>query len=149
AAARCAAALTSVLPGEMFRSHLLPAARRAVPRLSRGRTGQRSAGREPQLERPMVPTNASAARAHARSGPRTQLSIPPPLVARTVAAEMRAAPVHLLPALLSAVVHRFEQPFLQPIYDLESEAMAQGRAAPIGDAAFVVCPHVGAGSSRP
>jgi 2-polyprenyl-6-methoxyphenol hydroxylase-like FAD-dependent oxidoreductase len=40
------------------------------------------------------------------------------------------------------------QPFLQPIYDLESQKMAFGRAAIIGDAAFVARPHVGAGVAK-
>jgi 2-polyprenyl-6-methoxyphenol hydroxylase-like FAD-dependent oxidoreductase len=40
------------------------------------------------------------------------------------------------------------QPFLQPIYDLESPHMALGRVALIGDAAFVARPHVGAGVSK-
>src|SRR5258706_208057 len=74
-----------------------------------------------------------------------ELSIPPPLIARSFVAEMRAAAERLLPAQLRAVVRLIEQPFLQPIYDLESTAMAFGRAALIGDAAFVVRPHVGAG----
>jgi 2-polyprenyl-6-methoxyphenol hydroxylase-like FAD-dependent oxidoreductase len=79
------------------------------------------------------------------SGHTHELSIPPPLVARSVVAEMRAVAERLLPAQFRAVVRRIEQPFLQPIYDLESEAIAFGRAALIGDAAFVVRPHVGAG----
>ena len=37
------------------------------------------------------------------------------------------------------------QPFLQPIYDLQSPRMGVGRVALVGDAAFVVRPHVGAG----
>jgi 2-polyprenyl-6-methoxyphenol hydroxylase-like FAD-dependent oxidoreductase len=45
-------------------------------------------------------------------------------------------------------VGRIEQPFLQPIYDLESPRLAFGRAALIGDAAFVVRPHVGAGIAK-
>jgi 2-polyprenyl-6-methoxyphenol hydroxylase-like FAD-dependent oxidoreductase len=74
-----------------------------------------------------------------------ELSIPPPLIARSVVAEMREAAERLLPPQMLAVLRLVEQPFLQPIYDLESEAMALGRAALIGDAAFVVRPHVGAG----
>jgi len=74
-----------------------------------------------------------------------ELSIPPPLIARAVVSEMRDAARRLLPAHLYAAVERMEQPFLQPIYDLESTAMAFGRVALIGDAAFVVRPHVGAG----
>ena len=79
------------------------------------------------------------------SGHTHELSIPPPLVARSVVAEMREAAERLLPEPFRAVVRHIEQPFLQPIYDLESTGVAFGRAALIGDAAFVVRPHVGAG----
>ncbi len=40
------------------------------------------------------------------------------------------------------------QPFLQPIYDLEVPAMAFGRVALLGDAAFVARPHIGAGVAK-
>ncbi len=46
---------------------------------------------------------------------------------------------------MCAALARIDQPFLQPIYDLESPSMAFGRVALMGDAAFVVRPHVGAG----
>jgi 2-polyprenyl-6-methoxyphenol hydroxylase-like FAD-dependent oxidoreductase len=58
---------------------------------------------------------------------------------------MRAAADRLLPPQFRAVMRAVPQPFLQPIYDLESDAMACGRAALVGDAAFVVRPHVGGG----
>src|SRR5262249_61113309 len=38
--------------------------------------------------------------------------------------------------------------FFQPIFDLESPALAFGRVALIGNAAFVVRPHVGAGATK-
>ena len=79
------------------------------------------------------------------TGKRHDLSIPPPLIARGVIAEMRDAVQRLLPPQFRAAMDHAEQPFLQPIYDLESTAMAIGRVALAGDAAFVVRPHVGAG----
>jgi len=82
------------------------------------------------------------------SGHTHAVSIPPPLIARSVIAEMRQAADRLLPAVLSNAVRRIEQPFLQPIYDLESPQLTLGRAALIGDAAFVVRPHVGAGIAK-
>jgi 2-polyprenyl-6-methoxyphenol hydroxylase-like FAD-dependent oxidoreductase len=74
-----------------------------------------------------------------------ELSIPPPLVARRVVREMRAAADHLLPPQFRAVMRLMGRPFLQPIYDLESARIAFGRVALIGDAAFVIRPHVGGG----
>ena len=82
------------------------------------------------------------------SGHTHELSIPPPLVARSVVAEMREAAERLLPEPSRAVVRRIEQPFLQPIYDLEVPRMAFGRVALLGDAAFVARPHVGAGVAK-
>jgi 2-polyprenyl-6-methoxyphenol hydroxylase-like FAD-dependent oxidoreductase len=79
------------------------------------------------------------------TGKRHELSIPPPLIARGVIAEMRDAVARLLPPQFRAAMDKAQQPFLQPIYDLESIAMVMGRVALAGDAAFVVRPHVGAG----
>ena len=79
------------------------------------------------------------------SGYTHELSIPPPLIARSVIAEMRVAAERLLPPQFRTVMRGLEQPFLQPIYDLESSAMAFGRVALAGDAAFVIRPHVGGG----
>jgi 2-polyprenyl-6-methoxyphenol hydroxylase-like FAD-dependent oxidoreductase len=79
------------------------------------------------------------------TGYRHEMSIPPPLVARAVIAEMYDAAARLLPPQMLAAVHKLKLPFLQPIYDLESDHIAFGRVALMGDAAFVVRPHVGAG----
>jgi 2-polyprenyl-6-methoxyphenol hydroxylase-like FAD-dependent oxidoreductase len=46
------------------------------------------------------------------------------------------------------VVEKTEQPFYQPIYDLESERLAFGRIALLGDAAFVARPHCGMGVTK-
>ncbi len=78
-------------------------------------------------------------------GTRHELSIPPPLVARRVVREMRTAADRLLPPQFRTVMRMMGRPFLQPIYDLESARIAFGRVALIGDAAFVVRPHVGGG----
>lgn len=76
------------------------------------------------------------------------VSIPPPLIARGTIAEMRAASERLLAPQFRDLVRVAEQPFLQPIYDLESPRMAFSRVALIGDAAFVARPHVGAGVAK-
>lgn len=72
-------------------------------------------------------------------------SIPPPLVRGQVREEMRtAAALHLAPQFRE-VIAMSPQPFLQPIYDLESRRLAAGPVAIIGDAAFLARPHVAAG----
>jgi 2-polyprenyl-6-methoxyphenol hydroxylase-like FAD-dependent oxidoreductase len=77
-----------------------------------------------------------------------EVSIPPPLVSRAVVGEMRDAAERLLPPQFRAALRLIEQPFLQPIYDLESPQMAFGRVALVGDAAFVIRPHVGGGIAK-
>src|SRR4051812_2318663 len=76
------------------------------------------------------------------------LSIPPPLIARDVVATMRKAAREVLAPQFNQMVSLCEQPFLQPIYDLEVPRMAFGRVAILGDAAFVARPHVGAGVAK-
>ena len=58
---------------------------------------------------------------------------------------MRTDAERLLPPQFREAVRLIDQPFFQPIYDFETPQMAVGRVCLIGDAAFVVRPHVGAG----
>ncbi|WP_375460636.1 FAD binding domain-containing protein [uncultured Enterovirga sp.] len=82
------------------------------------------------------------------AGHRHEMSIPPPLIAEAVVAEMRAHAEEVFAPQFREIIRLTEQPFLQPIYDLESPRMAFGRVALIGDAAFVARPHVGAGTAK-
>jgi len=76
------------------------------------------------------------------------LSIPPPLIRAQVIAAMKDAAERLLAPQFRAVVRLIGEPILQPIYDLAAPQMAFGRVALIGDAAFLIRPHVGAGVSK-
>jgi 2-polyprenyl-6-methoxyphenol hydroxylase-like FAD-dependent oxidoreductase len=76
------------------------------------------------------------------------LSIPPPLIASGSVAEMRSHGERVLAPQFQELLRVTEQPFLQPIYDLESTRMAFSRVALIGDAAFVARPHVGGGVAK-
>ncbi len=82
------------------------------------------------------------------SGVTHSISIPPPLIRREAIAAMRAAAERLLPPQFRAIVALIDEPILQPIYDLASPQLAFGRAAIVGDAAFVARPHVAAGVSK-
>jgi len=82
------------------------------------------------------------------SGRTHVLSIPPPLIARGVVGEMREAAARVLAPQFNAIIGLCEQPFVQPIYDLEVPRMALGRVALVGDAAFVARPHIGAGVAK-
>ena len=74
--------------------------------------------------------------------------IPPQQVSwRQIAAARAAARQHLAPQF-AEVLEKTAVPFLQPIYDLASPTLAHGRAALLGDAAFVARPHVGMGVAK-
>ena len=97
----------------------------------------------PADEATKLPWMLTDASGHTHDG-----SIPPPLIRPEVIAEMREAAARLLPPQLQEVMLLPQQPFLQPIYDLETPRMAFGRVAIVGDAAFVARPHVGAGVAK-
>lgn len=78
------------------------------------------------------------------SGQRHEL-IPPPLIRKVHIEALREAGARDLPPTFAEVVLRADRHLLQPIYDVQSENIAFGHAALIGDAAFVARPHVGVG----
>ncbi len=82
------------------------------------------------------------------AGRRHDMSIPPPLIRAEILAEMRRAAEELLCPQFAEAVRHARQPFFQAIFDLESEKIAFGRVALLGDAAFVARPHVGMGVTK-
>jgi 2-polyprenyl-6-methoxyphenol hydroxylase-like FAD-dependent oxidoreductase len=66
---------------------------------------------------------------------------------RAIAAMRQAARERLAPQF-AEIVEKTAVPFLQPIFDLGSPALAHGRVALLGDAAFVARPHVGMGVTK-
>ncbi len=73
--------------------------------------------------------------------------IPPPLIRNDVIARVKADAKALLAPQIAEIFVRTD-PFVQPIFDLESPALVFGRVALVGDAAFVARPHVGAGATK-
>ena len=76
------------------------------------------------------------------------VSIPPPLIRSDHVAEMKAHAQDVLPPQIVAVVHGVAQPLLQAITDMESDQLAFGRVAIMGDAAFIARPHSAAGVTK-
>ena len=76
------------------------------------------------------------------------LSIPPPLIRADHIARLRGDAQRLLAPQFAAWVEATKAPFLQPIYDFESERLGFGRVALVGDAAFQARPHIGAGVTK-
>ena len=84
------------------------------------------------------------------TGRRHGSAIPPPLIRPDVIAAIKATARALIAPQIAEIFCRAE-PFFQPIFDLESSAIAFGhppRVALLGDAAFVARPHVGAGVTK-
>src|SRR3954454_22390686 len=82
------------------------------------------------------------------SGKDHGMSIPPPLIRTEFVAEMKMHALDVLPAPIAAVVQKAPQPLLQAISDMESPRLTFGRVALLGDAAFVVRPHVAGGAGK-
>lgn len=81
-------------------------------------------------------------------GRRREDGIPPQLIRADVLAAMRQAADDVLAPQFAEIVHKAAQPFVQPIYDLESPQLSFGRIALLGDAAFVARPHCGMGVTK-
>ncbi|HLH88041.1 MAG TPA: FAD-dependent monooxygenase [Xanthobacteraceae bacterium] len=85
------------------------------------------------------------------SGRHHGMAIPPPLIRPDVIAAIKATARALIAPQIAEIFARSE-PFFQPIFDLESSALAFGQPVPrvalLGDAAFVARPHVGAGVTK-
>jgi 2-polyprenyl-6-methoxyphenol hydroxylase-like FAD-dependent oxidoreductase len=82
------------------------------------------------------------------AGRRYEGNIPLDRIRPDVVARMLEEAERVLAPQFLEVVRRTEQPFFQPIYDLECERLAYGRIALLGDAAFVARPHVGMGVTK-
>jgi 2-polyprenyl-6-methoxyphenol hydroxylase-like FAD-dependent oxidoreductase len=66
---------------------------------------------------------------------------------RCVAA-VREVARHKLAPQFAEIVEKTAMPFVQPVYDLQSQQVAFGRVALLGDAAFVARPHMGMGVTK-
>jgi 2-polyprenyl-6-methoxyphenol hydroxylase-like FAD-dependent oxidoreductase len=101
--------------------------------------------------RPTDPASALADLCTDASGRNHGMAIPPPLIRPDVIARIKTTARTLVAPQIAEIFARSE-PFFQPIFDLESRAIAFGapvrRVALVGDAAFVARPHVGAGVTK-
>jgi len=83
-----------------------------------------------------------------RTGERLSASVPPGFVGEDHIRRLRdEAAERLHPALVAAIA-RTAEPFIQVIIDVDVPAAAFGRACLVGDAAFVLRPHVAAGTAK-
>ena len=75
-------------------------------------------------------------------------SIAPDKVRPEIVKDMLADAARLLSPQHAKLMGKLEQPFIQPIYDLTTDAMVHDRVVLIGDAAFTARPHLGMGISK-
>jgi 2-polyprenyl-6-methoxyphenol hydroxylase-like FAD-dependent oxidoreductase len=75
-------------------------------------------------------------------------SIPPPLLRPDVIAWSKAQARALVAPQVAEIFERDPRPFFQAIFDLVSPQIVFGRVALLGDAAFLVRPHPGAGTTK-
>ena len=75
-------------------------------------------------------------------------SIAPPLIRPDVVAWIRAQTRALVAPQVAEIFERDPRPFFQPIFDLDTSRIVFGRVALLGDAAFLMRPHPGAGTTK-
>ena len=75
-------------------------------------------------------------------------SIPPPLIRPDVVAWIRGETRALVAPQVAEIFERDPRPFFQPIFDLDTSRIVFGRVALLGDAAFLMRPHPGAGTTK-
>ena len=83
-----------------------------------------------------------------RNGLKAEMTVPPGLVQPKHLDELHSAADTELPAPLTELVQRSAEPFVQVIVDLGVSRIAFGRTCLIGDAAFALRPHIGAGTAK-
>jgi 2-polyprenyl-6-methoxyphenol hydroxylase-like FAD-dependent oxidoreductase len=74
--------------------------------------------------------------------------VPPNRVSWRHIAQARQDAQRLLAPQFAEVIEKTAHPFFQPIYDLRSDRLWEGRVAVMGDAAFVARPHIGMGVTK-
>ena len=83
-----------------------------------------------------------------RAGVRHERTLPPGTVADEHLDEMQSRASATLAPPLAEVVRATDAPFVQAVFDIDVPRMAFGRVCLLGDAAFVIRPHIAAGTAK-
>ena len=83
-----------------------------------------------------------------KSGQQFEDGIPPNEIREEIVNDLFKEAEEKLPPQLVELVKITKQPLIQPIFDLQSIKMKNGRVVTIGDAAFTARPHVGMGVTK-
>ena len=95
-----------------------------------------------------VPQNSLQEILLGKSGQQFEDGIPPNEIREEIVSDLFKEAEEKLPPQLVELVKITKQPLIQPIFDLESMKMKNGRVVTIGDAAFTARPHVGMGVTK-
>jgi 2-polyprenyl-6-methoxyphenol hydroxylase-like FAD-dependent oxidoreductase len=82
------------------------------------------------------------------NGRQHHFSVPPPLIRKSLVAEMRAEAAEIMPQVFLDCLNAIPQPFFTPVYDFTAPRVAYGRVALVGDAASSSRPHMGFGVAK-
>ena len=83
-----------------------------------------------------------------REGAKRTASVPPGFVRPDLLSRIRREATETMAPVVREVVDGAEDLFIQVIFDVASDRMAEGRVCVIGDAAFSVRPHAAAGTAK-
>jgi len=95
-----------------------------------------------------VPQNSLQEILLGKSGQQFEDGIPPNEIREEIVNDLFKEAEEKLPPQLVELVKITKQPLIQPIFDLQSMKMKNGRVVTIGDAAFTARPHVGMGVTK-
>jgi 2-polyprenyl-6-methoxyphenol hydroxylase-like FAD-dependent oxidoreductase len=95
-----------------------------------------------------VPQNSLQEILLGKSGQQFEDGIPPNEIRKEIVNDLFKEAEAKLPPQLVELVKITKQPLIQPIFDLQSMKMKNGRVVTIGDAAFAARPHVGMGVTK-
>ena len=95
-----------------------------------------------------VPQNSLQQILLGKSGQQFEDGIPPNEIREEIVNDLFKEAEEKLPPQLVELVKITKQPLIQPIFDLQSMKMKNGRVVTIGDAAFTARPHVGMGVTK-
>ena len=95
-----------------------------------------------------VPQNSLQQILLGKSGQQFEDGIPPNEIREEIVNDLFKEAEAKLPPQLVELVKITKQPLIQPIFDLQSMKMKNGRVVTIGDAAFTARPHVGMGVTK-
>jgi 2-polyprenyl-6-methoxyphenol hydroxylase-like FAD-dependent oxidoreductase len=126
-------------PGELFLAYPVP-----------GRNNETEPGRRAYnivWYRPTTPERLADFCTDA-SGKSHGTTIAPPLIRPDVIAWAKQQARDLVAPQVSWIFEHDPRPFFQPIFDLDTPRIVFGRVALLGDAAFPVRPHPGAGTTK-